>query len=583
MVSAPAPPEIADETADPRPGQHSRRGWRTLALLVALYCLAATLLLIRLANHPPYAYNWEAYTAYGSFAFRDHPTLGIFRITGGLMTDSSFSPLVILPTWLAFVIGGVGLWSLRLATALLAATAVPLLWWTGRHFVGAGAALLAAILLALSPVFLLYGRTATLVGLSLAPALVTIEALRRVLHHPDDRRWVCALQAALIIGAYGYAPVRFLWPIAALFLGIEVWLRPERYAALRRAILITIFVPWLAISVLSLHDPITALFLYYEGRGEHVLGLSFETTQYGSYIRAAPQEELGGNPLVLAARLVAQNSRDFVNLLLDRDTAPVLTDYWNERGRLYPAFLAPFLALGVVVAARGLRQRVEDRLLLTLAAAWTLPMLVTSKVHAGRLIFFLPLLCLLVASGITRPFQQGMVHALARCGPRRASLIALGATSLLATLLVGGVVASTWRDYRESPALPADAATVALLRAAAATSPTDVALILRPDQGSDPTAGVGEATQVAALRLFLDATYRFVSLYPPEARFSLGESGGRPTLYSGNLLGWLDRPTEDELPCEVVFYVSRAALEQFEARLSQRRATCGELRYVALP
>jgi hypothetical protein len=106
---------------------------------------------------------------------------------------------------------------------------------------------------------------------------------------------------------------------------------------------------------------------------------------------------------------------------------------------------------------------------------------------------------------------------------------------------------------------------------------------LRPDQGPDPTAGVGEATQVAALRLGLDSSYRFISLYPPEARPELGHADDRPPLYFGNLLGRLDQPTGDQLPCGVVFYVSRAALEQFETRLTQRRARCGEPRYLVLP
>jgi hypothetical protein len=210
-------------------------------------------------------------------------------------------------------------------------------------------------------------------------------------------------------------------------------------------------------------------------------------------------------------------------------------------------------------------------------------MLVTSKVHAGRLIFFLPILCLLVASGAIRPVRRPSEIIIAHFGPRHSRGPARIATLILATLVVGAVASSTWRDYRESPALPDDVATVGMLRAAATASSSGIALILRPDQGPDPTAGVGEATQVAALRLGLDSSYRFISLYPPEARPELGHADDRPPLYFGNLLGRLDQPTEDQLPCGVVFYVSRATLEQFEARLTQRRARCGEPRYLVLP
>src|SRR5262249_12547153 len=157
-----------------------------------------------LGDHPAFIYNWEAYTTRAVFAFWDHPSPAILRSTEGLMTDSGFSPFVALPTWLAFRLGGVGLTSLRVATALLAAGAVPLLCAVGRRFVGAATALLAALLLAFSPVFLLYGRTATFVCLSLVPALATTAILLRVLQHPRELRWLIALQALLIAGIYFY-------------------------------------------------------------------------------------------------------------------------------------------------------------------------------------------------------------------------------------------------------------------------------------------------------------------------------------------------------------------------------------------
>jgi 4-amino-4-deoxy-L-arabinose transferase-like glycosyltransferase len=559
----------------------------TPIILLGLYLVAALLLLIRLGAHPAYAYDWEPYTAYGLFAFWDRPTFAILRATEGLITDSSFSPLVILPGWLAFAFGGVGLLPMRVATALVAAGAVPLLWWTGRHFVGNWAAALAALLLALSPVFLLYGRTATLVALSLVPALATIEALRRVLHHPGDRRWLLALQAALIVDSYCYAPIRFLWLIALAFLGLQAARRHTHWPTLRRAFLVTLLVPWLAISITSLRDPATALATYFEGRGEHVFGLSITPEQYGSYLRPDPSNPNPGPPqgnrLSLAAQLIAQNTGDLANLLLDRDTLPALTASNTARGRLYPAFLVPFLALGLLVAAIGARRRLEDQLLLVLSAAWTLPMIFTSKVHVARLIFFLPLLCLLVASGATRPIQWLAARSAARFNPRRASLAGILAATLIAAPLVPAIAAATWRDYHKSPPLPADANIAATLRDAAATHPPAIALVLRPDQGEDPTEGVGEATQVAALRLALDPFYHFISLYSPETPPQTTTNPSRIPLYYGNLLANLNNPSATLLPCNAVFYVTRLALDQFQARYQAQRNTCGEPHLVVLP
>jgi 4-amino-4-deoxy-L-arabinose transferase-like glycosyltransferase len=556
-------------------------------MMASLYAFAALLLLIRLDGRPAYAYNWEPYTAYGLFAFWDRPTFAIFRLTGGLITDSGSSPLVVLPAWLAFTAGGVGLLTLRIGTALVAAGAVPMLWWTGRHFVGARAAALAALLLALSPAYLLYGRTATTVGLSLVPALATVEALRRVLHRPADRRWLLALQAGLIVGSFAYAPVRFLWPVAVLALGAAAMRRPAGWPTLRRAFLATLFMPWLAITCASLHDPATALVLYFDGRGEHIFGLTIDPKYYGYYLRPDPAvADPGppqGNALTLGARLIAQNAGDLANLLLDRHTRPAITDFWNVHGRLYPGFLAPFLALGLLLAAAGARRRLEDRLLLGLAATWTLPLLLTSKVHIPRLIFFFPLLCLLVANGATQPANWLAKRATAQFGAEFARRASLATAALIAALLLATVSAATWRDFRASPSSPPQADYAVTLRAAAESDPSPIALILRGDQGEDPTEGIGEATEVAALRLLLDPYYDFVSLHPDAPAREHPVDPNRPALYYGAILARLAAADGKQLPCNVTFYVARDALSSFHERYPERRAACGDARVVVLP
>lgn len=584
-IAEPASPE--QRLAPPEQHAAGRSPLVTPAITLGLYALAAILLLLRLGEHPAYAFNWEPYTAYGLFAFWDHPSFHIFRATDGLITDSSFSPFVILPGWLAFKLGGVGLTAMRVATALSAAGAVPLLWWTGRHFIGPWAAGLAALLLALSPVYLLYGRTATLVALSLAPALITVEALRRVLHHPGDRRWLLILQAALILNTYGYAPVRFLWLVAVAFLGLEAARRPLEWQALRNAFVLTLLAPWLGLSLLALRDPATALALYFQARGEHVFGLSFMTSQYGFYIRPDPSVPNPGppqgSPIVLAARLVAQNLGDFTNLLLDRHTVPALTDDGTEHGRLYPIFLAPFLALGLLTTALRARRRIEDLLLLGLTAAWTLPLLLTSKVYVGRLIFFVPILCLLVASGITQPIAWLADRVSARSPQLRPTRAGAVAATLLATILLAAVASATWRDYRQAPPLAPDAAVAAALHNAATPGSPGVAIILRTDEGDDPTHGVGEDTQIAALRLSIDSLYQPISLYAPEASPMSAIDPTRIPLYYGNLLALLNNPDDRRLPCDVTYYIASYALDQFQARYTTRLATCGAPRFIVVP
>ncbi len=204
----------------------------TALIPIALYGLAAALLLVKIGGHPPYAYNWENYTAWGMFRYWDDLAGrdDLFTMSDGLMTDSGEGPLMVVPIWFGWKILGVGIEGLRIPIVLIAALAAPLTWLVGRRTVGPGAAVLGATLLALSPVFLLYGRTATLVGVSLVPALATIYALLRVLRPERERfgvwiGWLAALQVLLVADSYAYAVIRFLWLIALILLAGEVVLR----------------------------------------------------------------------------------------------------------------------------------------------------------------------------------------------------------------------------------------------------------------------------------------------------------------------------------------------------------------------
>ncbi len=103
---------------------------------IGLYALAALLLTVRIGEHPGFAYNWESYTAWRYFTFWEGPdrtVADVLALTDGLMTDSGQGPLVGLPVWVGFALGGVGLAAMRLPVALLAAGAVPLLWLVGRR------------------------------------------------------------------------------------------------------------------------------------------------------------------------------------------------------------------------------------------------------------------------------------------------------------------------------------------------------------------------------------------------------------------------------------------------------------------
>ena len=589
MVSRGRSPEIASHARtagarEARPtatanGWSAVRGWTDVAVPGALYGLAALLLAVPGLGLPRFAYNWESYTAwrvFGGGTGTDRPGgAGLFALTDGLMTDSGQGPLVGLPVRLGFALGGVGVTALRLPVALLAATAVPLLWLVGRRLVGPAAAGLAATFLALSPVFLLYGRTATLVGISVAPALLTVLALIEVLRAAGGWRWVAwlaALQALLVAGAYAYAPIRFLWPIAIGLIAIELAGGYGRRRRLLLALVVTgaaLPAALVGISAATAADPdrgpVAVVGDYYRGRGEQVLALRERPEEFGYYLRPTPAERgsgVRGAPDRLVRRLIGQNAGDLARLLLDRGTRPTVTDFWNPQGRFVPGLLVPFAAIGLARTGWPALTRwrggagVAPRVLLGLLGGFTLPLLLTSRVHAGRLIFALPPLLLLAAVGAIAA-GGWLGERLARRGgsPAAPRLIPLA----VAVLLVAAVGRGAWVEARLGvpPTREARVAAALVAWAPAAARHGGVALVAGDAAGAEV-----EAVAVAAVRLDLDARYRFADL-SRGAPSPLDPDDPRPPLYYGGLLDRLapsSLPVPD--PCGLLYLV----LPEAEAR-----------------
>jgi hypothetical protein len=398
-----------------------RRLRSTWAIAFALYALALALLLCGLDTYPPYAYNWENNTLQGLFPFIEQPSLAPFHILEGLMTDGGSSPWVVFPAWLSFSLAGPSLLALRLPTALLSAVAVPLLYVLARNLLAhlprldrrlkEPLAVLTALLLALSPVFMVYARTATAVGLSLPLALLTILTLLWLLQRPDLWWRTIALLGALMLGAYGYAPIRFLWPLCVVILLIEAVVRRKDRMQKRRLLASALFLVLAMASFITAfdfehdHDPIISVGYYYAGRGEQIANLIVNAGTYNNMIGNASIPLNAAAPLSpaeLAWNLFSTNARDMANLFLDKDTFPAPLDYWNPHGRLIPWWLLPFLLLGLArVIWLGIRPAgYRWRVLVLLFLGFTFPLLLTSQVHIGRLIFAVPLICPFVAIGL---------------------------------------------------------------------------------------------------------------------------------------------------------------------------------------
>ncbi len=563
--------------------------WWVVGVPMGLYLLAAALLLFRLDSHPGFVYNWEGNTAYGLFNFVDRPTLDLFHIGEGLMTDSGSSPWVVLPAWLGFIMGGVGLGAMRWPVALVAAGAVPLLWLVGKRIVGRRTALLAGLLLAMSPAFLLYARTATSVGVSLVPMLLTVYVLLRLLERPDRWVWAVALQAALLLGAYGYAPVRFLWLISVGLLLVEAALRKEHRKRLISSAVLAVIMIAGAITALDYereHDFVTSVGYYYSGRGEQVANLLTSTESYAHAVGRS-KDQLP-SALELLGQVVGQNSADLANLLLDRDTQPAITDFWNPHGRLLTGLLAPFFLLGLarVVWLGRKREAYQYRLLLVCFLGFTLPMVLTSRVHIGRLIFAVPLLCLIAAFGIAdclnwtksknlRIADYGLRVARVGSNVRR---FALGVA--LAGLLVG-VAVSAWNDYTvQVPVTPGALITAQLAADVGKVRSGGGGVALIDVEDSRP---IFETIDASQYRLGLDRYYCFNDLASGENAPCL-DGDPRPTLYVGGILALMQQPERVPGYCANTYYVAPGLLDKFQATLREHPMQCPRpVKYKVLP
>src|SRR3954451_4297447 len=126
---------------------------------------------------------------------------------------------------------------------------------------------------------------------------------------------------------------------------------------------------------------------YVHARAEQLVAMSGDPVAAREYLRTSDAIENGWDA---AARLVVQNAADLGRLLLDRDTGPPPVDYWNERGRFWPWFFLPLAVIAAVssvrrwlLASRGQSARVVP---LVLFLGLTLPLVLTSRVHIGRML-----------------------------------------------------------------------------------------------------------------------------------------------------------------------------------------------------
>ena len=532
---------------------------REIVIGAALYFVALTAIAVQIGSRPGFAYNWENYTLYQGFAWWASPTIDAFDLTDGLMSDSGRLWTVLVPAWVAFRFVDESVGSLRFATGRdrsvqRPADLAPVPATDARTrgdarlvglrscFAAAGRAL-GRVDRRSAPAamasWLLYARTATVVGLSVTIALLTIlmiDQVRRL-----DRYWwiwLFGLQAMLLIGAWSYAPIRFLYPFALVYFVVECLFRRNRW---REWVVILVGTAVMLPVLLTTIDqdpewnPVDSISGYYNARGEQLLALRDDPRGFQYYLRDADMEQ---SPEELERQLIEQNTRDLVRLFFDIDTKPAITDFWNQTGRLMPWFMTPLVLLGMGTTLLRVFRSPEARLLHLMFWGFTLPMILTSKVHIGRLVFAMPMLAIFAAIGVAG-IAWGLTFHLDKRLNRR-PLLNLVAPLLGLTLIVA-VALSSFADYRVSIALSMEARFADLLAS-------------DPQQFEEGVVWIGvgreqlevESISLAAAQIEVNSDYQFINLALGE---SVDPNDPRPPVYFGGVTDLLADPVTAEPLC----------------------------------
>ncbi|MBA2753099.1 MAG: hypothetical protein H0U40_01375, partial [Chloroflexia bacterium] len=204
---------------------------------------------------------------------------------------------------------------------------------------------------------------------------------------------------------------------------------------------------------------------------------------------------------------------------------------------------------------------------LALALGFSLPLVLTSRVHVGRLIFALPILLMIGAFGYVWLARRVALVADRRHPGAARALWPLVPVAAGIMLLVFG--RSSWQELRVAPTASAELEIVGSL----ATSPIGdrgnrgVAFVAGDRDQSDT-----EALDVAAYRLRIGDRFQFVNL-------ALGERvdpmAPRVPLFFGGLITEMDED-DDDLPgrCDLTYVVRDRAREGFD-RQRESLDACG--------
>ena len=412
---------------DAASGRAPGRGYLVVGGLVT-----CALLGFRLASSPGQLLIWEppVIEGFGGALREGDGAVDFLRAAllwdEGLVSRGDHSLLYGAPTYAILLHAGFGVAQLRIVAALLAAAAVMVTFLLAGRF-GGGAATGAALALALSPPLLFYGRYGTSQSGTLLGALLATWACWGLLAAPARQWWrglVAAL--ALIVATLGYSPGRL---VVLALLAVTVAFTVARLRMEGRRLLGLVLLAAALAGFWAYQARWGADRSFLNARGEQIVNMMRQPGYLQSFLHrpASDEPRTLATWIDVACTLAAQRAPEYLSVLGAPYGRQVHFDkvVFLDPPRL-PLFIAPllpFLLLGLAASLRGVR-RPEHSTLIGWLLLTTLPLLLTTRVDAHRMVLLVVPFALWTAFGVV-----GAVAALdeARVGrrPRQAAGVIL--------------------------------------------------------------------------------------------------------------------------------------------------------------
>jgi hypothetical protein len=383
----------------------------TKSCVIFFIAFASLLLFININKHPQTLYNWETYTLSRTYQVETYihaSQLSTYsQFTDGLMTDSAYSPFVGLPIRKLIHVFGLHLWSIRLFPVVIGILTAVVSFLFIRMIFSVPIAFLSTFFLVSSQAYLLYSRTATNVGISLFPFILTLTIIYKIWNNPLIYRYYLYLIGMLFINSYFYTPIRFLVPFSFFIIAIKsltliitfLKVPKNKKYHIKFGVIGAFFIVVASITTLffttSINNPSSlekVITHYYNARGEHML---------------VKLQEEKNKPEPLKTNFVEyikSNTITWIKLYANIETRPTITDYWNSHGQIIHMFLVPFFLLGLLSVLFHISQ-FKYFFVLSIFLLMSIPIIFTSNVHVGRLYFSLFPMYIIIVLGIDAFFN----------------------------------------------------------------------------------------------------------------------------------------------------------------------------------